>query len=177
MRNTLSSLALFVFSNIALAIPATYFHITDFSGNTATSLMTSYTINLPIWEDGYLVNAFDIKIEAVGSGILDNPVITASGRNPVYDSIIQSDATSWEISGRADSGFFLSSGITSPFSTLDFNFEGPGDVTLTLYRNNGLDWVPLYSNPGMATMTIHQIPEPITLVFLGMGGLMLRRRK
>jgi hypothetical protein len=177
MKKLVIICAVLAISNIAIAIPATYYHITDLSGNTEISLMTSDTIILPIWEDGFLVNSFDIKIEAVGSGILDNPIITASGRNSTYDSIIQSDAMSWEISARSDSGFFLSSGITSPFATMDFHFESPGDITLTLYRYNGLDWVPLYSNPGMATMTIQQIPEPITLVFLGLGGLMLRRRK
>lgn len=176
MKKILSILALFVFSNIAIAIPAAYVHITDSSANTAISLMTSDTINLPIWEDGYPMTSFDIKIEAVGSCTLDNPVITAGGRNSGYDSIIQSDAMSWEISARSD-GSFLSSGITNPFATIDFHFEGPGDVTLTLYRNNGLDWVPWYTASGISTMTIREIPEPITLVFLGLGGLLLRRRK
>jgi hypothetical protein len=165
-----------VISNSARAAIAVYFHITDSSANTAITLMTSDTINLPIWEDGFSVTAFDIKIEAVGSCTLDEPVITAVGRNSVYDSIIQSDAMSWEISARSDGGF-LASGITNPFATIDFHCDGPGDVTLTLYRNNGLAWVPWYTSSGISTMTIQQIPEPATIALLCLGGLMLRRRK
>lgn len=43
--------------------------------------------------------------------------------------------------------------------------------------------IDLWSSPGGAvwtlvdTATIHQIPEPMTMVLLGLGGLLLRRRK
>jgi len=47
--------------------------------------------------------------------------------------------------------------------------EGRGDVTLTLLDAG--TWEP------MASVKIHQIPEPITFALLGLGGLFLRRRK
>jgi hypothetical protein len=47
--------------------------------------------------------------------------------------------------------------------------EGRGDVTLTLLDAGTWD--------AMDSVTIHQIPEPITLALLGLGGLFLRRRK
>lgn len=49
-----------------------------------------------------------------------------------------------------------------------FHCEAIGDVTLTLMDLdlNVLD-----------TQVIHQIPEPMTMVLLGLGGLFLRRRK
>ena len=48
-----------------------------------------------------------------------------------------------------------------------FHCDGPGDVTFAVVDENGeiLD-----------TQVIHQIPEPMTLVLLGLGGLFLRRR-
>ncbi len=52
---------------------------------------------------------------------------------------------------------------------MDFHCTGPEDVILLLG-----------SAPGASdfdTQVIHQIPEPMTIVLLGLGGLMLRRRK
>jgi hypothetical protein len=68
-------------------------------------------------------------------------------------------------------------GIENPFISLDvtttitsgllvrdvgFHCEGPGDATLYLVDNNGeiLD-----------SQVIHQIPEPMTITLLGLGGL------
>jgi len=45
----------------------------------------------------------------------------------------------------------------------------PGDVVLTLFDAADLSV--------LSTVTIHQIPEPITFALLGLGGLFLRRRK
>jgi hypothetical protein len=51
---------------------------------------------------------------------------------------------------------------------LVFHCEAVGDVTLSVFDLDGnvLD-----------SQVIHQIPEPITMVLLGLGGLFLRRRK
>jgi len=55
------------------------------------------------------------------------------------------------------------------FDGLVFHCERyPGDVTLTLFDVNlGV----------LDSQVIHQIPEPMTMVLLGLGGLFLRRRK
>ena len=58
------------------------------------------------------------------------------------------------------------------YDLIDFHCEAIGDATISLY-----------SSPGGAvwtledTLIVHQIPEPITMVLLGLGGLFLRRRK
>ncbi|MGD0785240.1 MAG: hypothetical protein ABR969_05445 [Sedimentisphaerales bacterium] len=171
MRNTLCILALFVFSNIAIANMAPTYYITDSSGNNEISLMPSDTIELSIWHY-ILIPSFDLKIEAVGSGTLGQPIITAVGRNSEYDSV-GLDETNWVIYSAADSGTYIDTGIEKPLATINFQFNGPGDVTLNLYQFINSIW-DTYASYGM---TIHQIPEPITLVFLGLGGLLLRRRK
>ena len=47
--------------------------------------------------------------------------------------------------------------------------EGAGDVAIALYDS---DFASV-----LDSMTIHQIPEPMTVALLGLGGLFLRRRK
>jgi hypothetical protein len=51
----------------------------------------------------------------------------------------------------------------------EFHCDGEGLVTLTLYDSGGV-------NP-LDTITITQLPEPVTIALLGLGGLFLRRRK
>jgi len=51
-----------------------------------------------------------------------------------------------------------------------FHCEAPGDVLLTLSGD-------MYISGVFDTQIIHQIPEPMTMALLGLGGLFLRRRK
>ena len=50
----------------------------------------------------------------------------------------------------------------------DLHCEGEGDVLVNLYDGN---------NALVDTLTVSQIPEPMTMALLGLGGLFLRRRK
>ncbi len=54
---------------------------------------------------------------------------------------------------------------------VDFHCLAVGDVGITLYASN---WATV-----LDSMIIHQtdVPEPITIGLLGLGGLLLRRRK
>ena len=57
-------------------------------------------------------------------------------------------------------------GIVAEF---EFHCDGPGDVLITYYDT---------AVGVMDTLIIHQdIPEPVTMALLGLGGLFLRRRK
>ncbi len=170
MRKILCILALLAFSNIAIARPANAFLLTDSSGNREITLTSSDTIELLVWSN-YNPTSFDLKIEPQGSCILDQPTITATGRTPENDHVGLIE-TNWEFSSSADSGY-LETGIASPLATVDFHSDVPGDITLNLYSFDGSNWI----GSNCIGITIHQIPEPMTMVFLGLGGLMLRRRK
>ena len=53
------------------------------------------------------------------------------------------------------------------------------DVILTICVSGGtvIDGVELELGKEMHTLTVHQVPEPMTIALLGLGGLFLRRRK
>ncbi len=172
MKKLVIICAVLIISNIAIAIVPNTFYITDSSGHNEISSMTSDPIELSIWYYGR-TPSFDLKIEAVGLGTLDDPIITAVGRNSGNDSVGLIETNYWEISSAADSGTNLGMGVANPLAKIDFQSGSPGDVTLNLYRYDGLGWV----QSNTYNMTIHEIPEPITLVFLGLGGLLLRRKK
>lgn len=59
------------------------------------------------------------------------------------------------------------------FQDIVFHCEAIGDTVLTIWQH---DWSAL-AMPPIASVVIHQIPEPITMALLGLGGLFLRRRK
>ena len=67
------------------------------------------------------------------------------------------------------------SGMTGViFDSIIFHCEAAGDAIINLYT---VDFAatPVYSL--IDSVIIHQIPEPMTVLLLGLGGLFLRRRK
>ena len=66
----------------------------------------------------------------------------------------------------ADTGGII---VAGTMFEVDLHCEGLGDVFVELQEGVGYTVVD--------TLTIHQIPEPMTVALLGLGGLFLRRRK
>ena len=66
-------------------------------------------------------------------------------------------------------------------ANLLFHCEGEGDVTVSLVSYTTDLNETIYGSAAapytFATLVVHQIPEPMTLALLGLGGLFLRRRK
>jgi hypothetical protein len=62
------------------------------------------------------------------------------------------------------------------FTTISFHCEAIGDAVLKLVNLSNDDW-DVTTATSMDTVTIHQIPEPATMLLLGLGSLLLRRRK
>ena len=60
-------------------------------------------------------------------------------------------------------------GVIGVWWDLELHCDATGDVTINLYNGGGSSIIDV--------ATIHQIPEPMTIALLGLGGLFLRRRK
>jgi hypothetical protein len=75
------------------------------------------------------------------------------------------------------------------FDHLNIHCTGPGEVIVTLtpsVQTGGLVGLPTYWDQGLFvgddgaigdSITIHQIPEPMTMTLIGLGGLALLRRR
>ncbi len=91
----------------------------------------------------------------------DNYFLPSLGR----DNTTHSATAGWV----GDSGAALSGLLVD---LIDFHCEAPGDAVIELYSSPDVGVWTLED-----TAVIHQIPEPMTMVLLGLGGLLLRRRK
>ena len=95
-----------------------------------------------------------------------------------------------EIGGTGNDGIWAFSGDVL-MNELMLHCEEPTDVVLTLSVNDDAGWAGWYGGvdeftPGSGFLTdgqeldsliIHQIPEPMTMTLLGLGGLALIRRR
>jgi hypothetical protein len=162
------------------------------------------TLGAPPSYDGYLLSSMDLDLHVLGAGSIDTvekqgqwspnpgaPIVTANaGISPFVwkDSLGVAGGVDIALGFQELSGVALTD-IQGPVDLvwdLLFHCDGDDDVVLDLtlhglsqYKNdkipgsNYLDMV----EADLGDLVIHQVPEPMTLALLGLGGLFLRRRK
>jgi hypothetical protein len=116
---------------------------------------------------GYLI------VEEGGSGELSNPVVLDAAGNLSSVTLNHYDPLPWSsyefIAAMSPGG--VPTVAAGPQFTFDYSYSGDlvdGRTRISLYVD------PYYESPADS---IEIIPEPMTIVLLGFGGLFLRRRK
>ena len=101
-----------------------------------------------------------------GGTIYYPPAIADPSVYTYYYGAYSGYGDAWILFGAAPTPTLGGTGILADF---EFQCDGLGDVTISLYNSD-------FSSV-ITTLTITQIPEPMTIALLGLGGLFLRRRK
>jgi len=172
---------LMVLSMVEVADSKLWLCMNDMVDPPPITLIQNQTAKISIWGDGTEWGHPDSEaalfLTISGPGSLNILGATNAINTPGYDSSI----FIW-LGDPADGAVFIDIVIPiEPFSyygtvadNIFLNCDGVGDVTLSLYH----DEVPVGGQFLLVdTQVIHQIPEPITIALLGLGGLFLRRRK
>jgi hypothetical protein len=150
------------------------------------TLMESDWVMLDIMAaDGYALDSMELDLEVVGPGHieLDPQNVT------VPTDIIVAPFESWSlvVDGVTEKGIGAIVGMTFDPAGLGgqlvnyilFHCDGLGDVTITI-TDAGANNDPVngdISQEMMGSIIIHQIPEPTTVMLLGLGSLFLLRRR
>ena len=119
-----------------------------------------------IWDSGQ-TSAGLYVVGTVGPGSIMDPVAVSSAVNVVLsdDAVMAAD---YGVHNPFISMDLLNSVDGELLYTATFVCTGEGDAVLQAVNEN---WIT------EDTQTIHQVPEPATLAIMGIGGLLLRKRR
>jgi hypothetical protein len=155
-------------------------------GNTALTEATvspGSTLTLEITNAGNYVQPDDFAgfglVVISGSGTISGGGVTAAAPSASgFDTDPANQADLAALFGGAGVYGTIASWTAGTFSGgqyfngITFTCTGPGDVIIRLITT------PDFENFSTAdSLVVHQIPEPITMSLLGLGGLFLRKRK
>jgi hypothetical protein len=160
--------------------------------DTTITLYPSDTVEIDIWGDGQTSAPQDAYLIIQGPGSINGHVMLHGGSLSKYEELaevaanigiteqqlldLMSDTYGYTPPPTTDLSYMNFAHGDSPQIPLDgtlvngiiFHCIAEGDVTLTLTDLAGTTF---------DTQIIHQLPEPMTVFLLGLGGLFLRRRK
>jgi hypothetical protein len=132
-----------------------------------------------------------VAIDAISDGALgglgESP-LTANANFNTITSMGTLNADGWIVEGvYLNDTTIPARGATGILYTFDYHVPSVPPSTLIPIQsiNDGVYWFSeidykggsSYLNPILLSGTIHVIPEPATIALLGLGGLLLRRRK
>jgi len=135
--------------------------------DSSITIVPSTWVVLGVWDDsqtqpGSLALGLTMGLGSLdASGLTTQQGVTAALTDNAIEAGalgLQNPFISMQI-GAAQTGMLV--------NEIDFHCDGPGDVTLALVNDDGIV---------VDTQVIHQIPEPMTVALLGLGGLFLKRR-
>lgn len=162
-------------------------YLTDASGDSVIMLDVGNVVTLHLWYEGEGIIAFDTDLDPGPPDGNDSDyctiisgTITATNRNPGSDVVGPgtTDITTGMELIAMSFGPALGQGLSEPLATIDVRRDTEGEgATIVLIDNvtYGMEATQVY--PTMHGITINHVPEPMTITLLGLGGLLLRRRK
>jgi hypothetical protein len=156
-----------------------------------TGVLAPATCILDIWNDANIVPSGAgegnwLLMCDTALGTITNGVAVAYGDVTLMGplSASESGVTGMPEGYDGEYGAILLVGVTTVipvgtklFDEILFTCMGQGDVLITLERITDGGEYPADPAVLYDSVTIHQIPEPATIALLGLGGLLLRRRK
>lgn len=152
--------------------------------DTEYTVLPSETIMLDIWTDAD-IGAFENVTWALVTADDEATITTGLGLIAGYTVMGNVQDMSWGpegINGRFGGYFAGMSGNPTAGATLydEFTFHcvnDEKDAVIELWQLQDLGGDQWGFETLLDSAVIHQIPEPMTMVLLGLGGLLLRRRK
>ena len=161
--------------------------------DTTINLLPSETVSLDIWTDAAIDSTpaswhllwamvVDVTVGTIGPPLYGGGVILSPyNTDPGYALYSMASASGQMPEGAGSDGVWgaaTRSSVSAPalaviFDEIIFHCEAEGDATISIYSlaSDGVTW------NFQDAVTIHQIPEPMTVMLLGLGGLFLRRRR
>jgi hypothetical protein len=139
--------------------------------------------------DGYMLSMMDLDLHVSGNGSFDAITKldgTIKKRHVNFDPWGNSPVTDTGVDQMGGiAGTAIGPGPQDLVWDMFIHCDGPGPIVVDLTLN-GLseyspynyprDWVAL-SEGDLGDLVIYNVPEPMTIALLGLGGLFLRRRK